>query len=262
MKILLAAKHAPHGPRPIGGVQSWCRTVEAELVRRGHDVQTWGPGQPPPLGGHDLGIIANPTDTARAYDWCKKTLTVCHGIIPAESPTGDNVVYTSEEVRAHWGGDGPIIRQPIDLEFWTPVRSRRRFLTRFSYRGGLPFLPVLAKSLGMIPKHVRNSSAEEARDVLRESACVIATGRAALEAMACGVPVVICDHRSAYQQPLFDPDTTGAMTRNYSGRGGVRPTLDNIKTAVKTAMKNGSMRNHIEENHDVKNVVNELLEVA
>jgi len=260
MKILLAAKHAPHGPRPIGGVQSWCRTVEAELVRRGHDVRTWGPGQPPPLGGHDLGIIANAGDTARAYDWCRKSITICHGIIPAETPPGNNVAFTSEEVRARWAGDGPIIRQPIDLEFWTPVRIRRKFLTRFSYRGGLNFLPVLAKSLGMIPQHVRNSSAEDARKIVRESACVIATGRAALEAMACGVPVVICDHRSSYQQPLLDLDTTGAMERNYSGRGGIKPSMDRVKDAVKTAMKMGSLRAHIEQFHDVKNVTDQLLE--
>ena len=36
MRILIAAKHAPHGNRPIGGVQSWSRTICRELERRGH----------------------------------------------------------------------------------------------------------------------------------------------------------------------------------------------------------------------------------
>ena len=84
MRILLAAKHAPHGKRPIGGVQSWCRTVAQELIQRGHEAVTWGPEQPAPLGVFDLGVIANVGDTSRAFDWCQKTINVCHGIIPAE----------------------------------------------------------------------------------------------------------------------------------------------------------------------------------
>lgn len=262
MRILLAAKHAPYGKHLIGGVQSWCRTVAKELIKRGQYVVTWGPEQVVPLGGFDLGIIANVSDTARALDLCQKNIIVCHGIIPAEAPPGNRAVFTSEEVRDHWGGDGPVIRQPIDLKFWSPVKYDKKYLTRFSYRSGLRFLPSLAASLGLQPNHLRNVHPEQARHIIRQSACVIATGRAALETMACGVPVVICDHRSAYQGPLLDLNTAGAMYRNYSGRGGITPTLANVKQAVGHAIAAEGMRAHVVKHHNVVNIVDQLLEVA
>ena len=262
MKILLAAKHAPHGSRPIGGVQSWCRTVANELTKRGHMVTTWGPEQGVPLGGFDLGIMANVNDTARAFVWCRKTLLVSHGIISAEEPQGENAVFTSEEIRNHWKGTGPVIRQPIDTAFWSPETVQRDYLTRFSYRAGLPFVITMAKAMGLSYRHVKNSSQDEARRTLRKSVCVLATGRAALEAMACDVPVVLCDHRGAYQQPLMDLDVLGAMTRNYSGRGGVRPTNENVREAVEMMIKSPTWRQHVLEHHRVEKIVDELLEVT
>jgi hypothetical protein len=240
-------------------VQSWCTTVASELRRIGHEVTNWGPELSLPAGRFDAGIIANAGDTGVALEKCDRVLAVCHGIIPAEQPPdGVPVAYTSECVRARWGGDGPILRQPIDLDFWTPGHGVR-FLTRFSYRRGLDFLPRLAERMGLQFRHVASLSQVEARAVLQSSACVLATGRAALEAMACGVPVVICDHRSAYQGPLLDPDTLGSMARNYSGRGGVVPRPGNVAEAVQHAMGVGSLRNHVEAHHDVRKVVGEIL---
>jgi hypothetical protein len=261
MRILLAAKHAPHGPRPIGGVQTWCRTVAAELKKRGHDVETWGPGQSTILGGFDLGIMANVQDTHRAWAWCRRHITVCHGIIPAEKPGGGRVVFTSEEVRDHWGEDGPIIRQPIDTEFWSAPWHLSIFLTRFSYRRGLAFVPKLADKLGLRYNHLHNSNEKEVRNQLCQSACVLATGRAALEAMSCNVPVVICDHRAAYQPALMDVHTAQQIHRNYSGRGGVVPVPGLLEGAVVQAMGKGGMRDHVLKHHDVKDVVDQLLEL-
>lgn len=262
MRILLAAKHAPDGPRPIGGVQSWCRTIAGELRKRGHEAITWGPGQPIPVGGFDFGIISNAGDTARAFDWCRQTVNICHGIIPAEQPRIDDLtMYTSEEVRDHWCGAGPIIRQPIDTEFWSPDSwGLKVFLARFSYRSGLGFVMNLATDLNLAYTHIRNEGQEEVRRILRQSGCVLATGRAACEAMACGVPVVICDHRAAYQKPLLNLNIKHSMLQNYSGRGGITPTPDNVRHACEAAMENGSMRDHIKRYHDVKNVVDQLLE--
>src|SRR5688500_11603206 len=232
MRILLAAKHAPDGSRPIGGVQSWCRTVAAELRRCGHEALTWGPEQALPGGRFDVGLIANAGDTGVVTEKCDRALVVCHGIIPAEAPpAGVPVVFTSEGVRAHWDGTGRVIRQPIDLEFWSPGGDRAAGLVRYSYRGGLPWLADVSASLGLPYRHLRGVTPEQARDVLRNAACVLASGRAAVEAMACGVPVVICDHRSAYQGPLLDMDTMDARKRNYSGRGGTEPTPESVGRA-------------------------------
>lgn len=262
MRVLLAAKHAPCGRRPIGGVQSWCTTVAAALNRLGCQVTMWGPELPVPADRFDLGIMANLGDTAPAADRCERVLNVCHGIIPAEKPRGDRVVFTSEGVRDHWGGTGLVVRQPINLDFWSPAGVVRSNLTRFSYRAGLDFVPDLAARMNIGYRHVRNLGSVEVRHLLRRSVCVLATGRAALEAMACGVPVVICDHRSAYQGPLLDPDTLGAMARNYSGRGGVEPTPDIVADAVQAAIARGSLRHHVEKHHDANAVASQLLEAA
>lgn len=262
MKILLAAKCPPNGVRKIGGVQSWCTTVAAELVRLGHSVAYWGPGQDT-TGEYDLGILANWNDVKPIVRRCEQHLTVCHGIIEAEQPPkNDRVVYTSEGVRDYWKREGLIVRQPIDLDFWCPKDAQRRYLTRFSYRSGLGFLPDVARDMGLEFQHVRNVSHERAKECLRQSACVLATGRAALEAMACGVPVVLCDHRSSYQDALLDADILGAMSQNYSGRGGITPTRTNVRLAAVEATEVGSLREHVERYHDVRNVTEELLKVA
>lgn len=263
MRVLLAAKHAPEGSRPIGGVQSWCRTVAAELRRLGHSVEMWGPEQPLPAGRFDLGIVANVADVGTALPLCDRAMAVCHGVIAAEAPpVGMPVAFTSEGVRAHWTGTGPVIRQPIDVDFWEPGSGARAQLLRYSYRRGLGFLGEVANGLGMTFRHMDGVTHEQARSALQAAGCVLASGRAALEAMACGVPVVLCDSRSAYQGPLLDPDVCGAMQRNYSGRGGIVPTPENVAEAVLEAMAEGSRRDWVLAHHDVRDIVPQLLEAA
>lgn len=261
MKILLAAKHAPHGSRPIGGVQTWCRTVCKELQKLGHETHTWGPEQPDP-GNFDFGIIANAQDTSRAFSWCNLVLNVTHGIIAAENPANNYAVHTSEEIKDFWKTDGPIIRQPIDMEFWKPLKTKKKYLTRFSYRSGLPWLANLAKDLKLEYRHVRNMTPLQAREIINQSVCVIATGRAALEAMSCGVPVVICDHRSAYQDPLINTDLYDAMYKNYSGRGGIRPNIGIVKTAIKRSIDEGSLRKHVKSHHESGAITKQILEAS
>lgn len=265
MKILLTAKCPPNGLRKIGGVQSWCTTVGRELVNRGHNVVYAGPKDDLKNQHFDFGILANASSVPLAPVFCDKYVTVCHGIIEAEKPPAIGpVLFTSEGVQAHWGGKGAILRQPIDLDFWRPhdFDLEPSFLTRFSYRSGLSELKLIAKEMDLEYIHLRNASHTIVREHLRQSACVIATGRASLEAMACGVPVVIADHRSSYQGPLLDLDTEGSMARNYSGRGGVVPDYPNLTKAIIDAIDVGSRREHVERFHNVVNVVDYLLRYA
>lgn len=257
MRILLTARHPPNGDIPIGGVQSWCRTVAAELERLGHEVVFWGPRQKA-TGIFDLGIISNYDDSTPVMRLCKQHVVVCHGIIQPEKPPAKNAAFTSEELRDFWKGDGPIIRQPIDLDFWSPNESDREGLVRISYRKGLDFLPAVANAMGMSFRHAADASCETLRELSRKAACVVATGRSALEAMSCGAPVVICDDRP-YQGPLLDPDVMGSMTRNYSGRGGVIPNAVLMIAAIERAMVRGSLRKHVEQHHDARQIVQELL---
>jgi len=142
------------------------------------------------------------------------------------------------------------------------MSKNRNQLLRYSYRRGLGFLGEVAAGMRMTFRQMDGVTPEEARVVLRAAACVLATGRAALEAMACGAPVVICDNRSAYQGQLLDPDLEGAMTRNYSGRGGILPTPENVAEAVLEAMTDGPRRDWVREHHDVREIVPQLLEAA
>jgi hypothetical protein len=235
--------------------------VAAALERQGHEAVMWSPDLPFPAGRFHTGILANAGYIAPAARWCDDVLWVSHGIIPAEEPPQGACAFTSEGVRDHWGRQGPVIRQPIDLDFWTPGPGLRR-LVRYSYRGGLAFLPALAERMGMAFTHLQGVTHEQAREVLRGAACVLATGRAALEAMAVGVPVVILDHRSAYQGPLLDPDTLGSVARNYSGRGGVAPTPATVEAAIRVAVQRGSLRAHVEAHHDASKIAGSLVEMA
>lgn len=260
MRVLLGSKHGPHGSQPIGGVQSWIRTVAAHLARR-HQVVLWDYRDHPPKGRFDLGILAHWRWSGRFARQCDAVVNVSHGIIPEEQPGDVPVVFTSEGVRDHWKREGPVIRQPIDCKFWTPDTSNRDTLTRFSYRHGLEFVPDIALRLGLHYRHAATLPPDQCREVLRRSACVLATGRAALEAMACGAPVVIVDNRE-YQGPLIDPDTLGSMARNYSGRGGVIPNAKNVSEAISQAMVTGSLRHHVLAHHDVSTIAGELFDVA
>lgn len=263
-RILIASKRAPGTPgRRDGGVQTWIATVAAELRRLGHTVHV-ADRTMPAVGSYDVGIFANAPHTARMASACRRVLLVSHGIVPDESPVGwlGPVAFTSEEVRAHWGLQGPVIRQPVDLGFWSPARRpKRRNLIRYANRGGLEWLPHVAHGLSLPFVHVRNATPVQARDMLREAACVLASGRCAVEAMACGAPVVICDDRH-YQGPLLASALVG-MARNYSGRGGEVPTVENVTAAVVLAKSLGSdWRGHAELHHDVQRIVPQLLAEA
>jgi glycosyltransferase involved in cell wall biosynthesis len=257
VRVLIAAKHPPGGKLPIGGVQTWSATVGEELRRLGHEVTFWGPEWPLPDARFDAGILANVMHTRAAEPLCDRVVRFSHGIIPDEAG-GPGYQATSEEVRDRWGCDG-VIRQPLDLRFWTTGNRPRTLLVRHSYRRGLDYLPKLAAARGLSYAHLRGDTPEVVRDTLQRASVVVATGRAAVEAMACGAAVVIADDRP-YQGPLLDPDPIGAMTRNYSGRGGFVPTREAMRQAIEAAR--GDLRAHVEAHHDVRRVTARILECS
>ena len=181
MRILFASKHNYGGKQPVGGVQSWSKTLGQEFVKLGYEVVFWEPRKPAPDGAFDAGIFANVAFTGKLMALCRKTLVVSHGIIEDEMPVGGDVVaYTSEGVKRHWGGAGPIIRQPIDLGFWWQAEAPRKGVVRYSYRDGLEFLGPLCDKMGLPYRHVRGVTHEQAREAMHGASCVLATGRAAI----------------------------------------------------------------------------------
>jgi hypothetical protein len=257
MNILFAAKHIESGDLPIGGVQSWIKTMRAEFERKGHSVTEWQRDMALPKQTFDLGVLANGKYTAPVVPLCARKIGVCHGIVPDEAPANgmDKYYYVSENVRDHWNSDGPILRQPIDLDFWHDAGREREGVVRYSYRDTPTHCPAAAKALGMSYRQVANATHEQARDILQRAKIVFATGRAALEAAACGAPVVIYDNRSTYQPALLDTDFERQMQFSYSGRGGVEPTLADVVQAARSAKP---MRHWVEQHHDVRNIVSRL----
>lgn len=251
MKILLAAKHPPGGKLPFGGVQSWSLTMSDQFTKRGHSVTLWGPEWPLPAGRFDLGILANVKHTHDAAESCDRVVTVSHGIIPDEAPCPFYpALGVSEEVQDCWGIGGKILRQPIDTEFWSPSAVDRDLLVLYSYRApGDLGLAQVAQSLGLGFVWLKNVSPEQARDTLRRAAVVCATGRAALEAMACGAPTAIADHRPYNKKPLLERNLLSAMRTNYSGRGGFVPTGNNLRDHL-DGLIGSDQREHVLKYHD------------
>ena len=260
MRILIAGKYAPDGRRPMGGSQSWIDTVANELKKRGHDVELWEPGRKA-SGIYDLGIIQHLRHTRPVLNFCKRTIQIVHGIIDEEKPGEcDVTAYVSEGVRDHWGGDGPIVRQPIDLEFWRPMGRERSGAIRFSYRKNhLPFAEEACKAMDMGYRQVSDAAPEKARHEMNSARVVYASGRAALEAMACGIPVVIYDNRSSYQKPLMGPRCMmDNMMQSYSGRGGHEPTFNDVRERFLPEPQ----REWVERHHDSRKIVDELMRLT
>jgi len=265
LRVLFTAKHTPSGDTPKGGVQSWIKTIRAEFEEMGHECTEWDSNGRRPKGGFDLGIVANARYFPDVLGMCEKTINVSHGIIPDEAPmpSHSEVMFVSENVREHWLGRGEIIRQPIDLMFWAPIPdvTPEEVLLRYSYRHAeIPGAEVAAK-LGLQYRHVMGVSHAQACVHMAKAKVVLATGRAALEAMSVGRPVVICDHRSAYQGALMCPDIRKAMHFSYSGRGGWFPTSGDLREAVEDAlaMPKGFWRDWVKRHHDSKAIALQLL---
>lgn len=263
--VLLAAKHTPDGRCKVGGVQTWIDTVRTELQKRGYECSTWAWREPIPTRRFDFGIFAHLMHTEPLLGLCDRQLAIAHGVVGVENvPSGSYLRgFTSEEVARSCGAVEPIIRQPIDLDFWKPGPCQYKLapgnFVHYGYRSPVDCHGAAASLLGLRSYHLKRNTKAVIRDILRQAEVVMATGRAACEAMACGARVVICDNRSTYQGPLLDPDTVGAMTRNYSGRGGAEPNAYTLAEAAKAAIARGPMRAHAEQHHDVRKITDQIL---
>lgn len=260
MNILMAGLFTPTGRQPIGGTQTWMKTIADHLP--GHEVHYWEPGQQ--LNGqYDLGIISQVSRTKKAIDHCRNTILVSHGVVKEEKPEPlcDVTLAVSEEVRDHWQLNCDIIRQPIDTTFWSPSpKVNRTLLARFAYRVGETKSKDVAKMCGLTYTQIKGMTQHEARKIIRTSAVVHASGRAALEAMSCGIPTVIYDHRKQYQGEYLEENFLSSMKTNYSGRGGVEnPTLQQVTNTTQTALVCEGYREHIEKYHDAKHIAEKLL---
>lgn len=177
MNILLTALHPAGCPkRPIGGVQSWAATMRDALTAMGHQVDVWGPYLPErKLGQFDAGLFAHWEHTHHLADHCQRVKRISHGIVPDEAGRLAHI-YTSEEVRDYWGGFGVILRQPIDLDFWSPLQYNLRYplMVKHGYYPGLIDLPSIAVKRGWTYIQTVDADPIECRRLLRQASVVIA----------------------------------------------------------------------------------------
>ena len=285
MKVRIA--HPPDIPTK-SGVYTWSETVRQAMVANGHKLWRDGCGCTPDVTIGSVGLHLEPKPVL-GY------LQVCHGIVEPERPpsyprdSGAKTAYVSEEARDYWSfHEGylvqccapsiagkcvcPIILQPINLDFWKPdpsVRQRKRIVRYGYYKGCLnETLQWLAPEIGYQYEHVSNATHHEARAKIREAALVIASGRSALEAAACGVPVLLADDRFYNEQggliegPLADVYPTSNLA-NFSGRAAGHPVTESfLQCEIRVAIESGPCRYLIEENHDSRKIAEQLLEAA
>lgn len=244
----------------IGGTQSWNETVAMELRRRGHSVGTVGRS-----GAASYFDLAIGSQWLPTLSEAGRLVYVSHGIIDHERPPegADAYVAVSEEVRDKWDWPKPptIIRQPIDLDFWHPDTATTPDIDvlRFGYYGGMEWLPGMCRDMGLSFHHMRNETDPLViRHTLWRAGVVIASGRSALEAMACGRPVIVADER-----PYNGGAVIGGLDvrANYSGRGGAPADADLMSRCIETAQQVGGepFRANVESCHDARKIVDQLL---
>jgi glycosyltransferase involved in cell wall biosynthesis len=255
MKILVAN----HWLKKLGGSETFTYTLIGELVRQGHDVSyfTWERGKVSQAiekdfkvshqdsGSYDLILCSHNTTVG----WCRANfqgfiIQTCHGTIPKlEQPhmKADAFVAISKEVELHLlksGVDKPIkvIHNGIDLDRFkhtTIAVQDPHFVLSLSHSEQLnTYLRNYFSS-----RHVHFDALNKYQNpqwsveqVMNLSDLVISCGRGAMEALACGRPVIVMDHRP-YMPPCADGIITPVniddlLFTNFSGRCRMRDPYD------------------------------------
>lgn len=261
----------------IGGTQSWVATVGAEMSRRGYLVTTLdSTGQRgrslsvEHTDRYDLAIVSQNSTFKAARAVSDRVIFVSHGPGELEVPPYGSAnrpdlcpnaeCFVSEELGA------PVIRQPIDTDFWRPYAPTGPpvDVLRVSYYGGMEWLsPLCMQDMGLTFVHISDmSDPKELRGWYNRASVVIASGRSALEAMSCDVPVILADHRPYNgKEPLASSCIPLAMVTNYSCRDGLPITPEGMRTGLSWHLKGGTVgrRDHVMVHHRVEDIVDQLL---
>ena len=243
VKHILVANH--HLDK-VGGTESYTYAMVEELVKRGYQVEyfTFFRGEVSQRleGDFSIGFMSR-----RKYDLilvnhntCVNYLfdkgfiiQTCHGVFPEleqPSPNADAYVAISEEVKNHLqqlGYASRVILNGINLERYRPVQPLHAQLSSvLSLCHSAMANKVLQEAcdgagakLTILDKYT--NPVWEVEEKINEADIVVGVGRSAYEAMACGRPVIIFDHRDYYPScgDGYVKDMIGkSILRNCSGR--------------------------------------------
>jgi len=255
-RILLTNNHLVQP----GGSETWTLTVATELVRRGYDCSVYaieiGPfadAFPCPVtreveGHFDLGLVNHNSCIPAARAACRTVIMTCHGTYPPlEQPVlgADRYVAVSEEVQAHLERQdfsATIIRNPIDCALFAPAApvaaQVRRVLSLCQGVRANELLASLCEREGWTLRTIDDGNrALGIEKLINEADLVVGLGRSAMEAMACGRPVLVFDSRS-YTPYAMDgmvtPDNIDDLVEcNLSGRRyRLEATLDSVAEQI------------------------------
>lgn len=286
-KNILVANHHLHKP---GGTETYTYSIIEELVGRGHQVEyfTFCRGEIAGRIEDNFGVsymrrrrydlILASHNTCVDYLFNKGFLMqTCHGIFPEleqPSPNADAYVTISAEVRDHLKKSGygsKVILNGINLERYNsiiPVKeSLRCVLSLCHSEAAHNLLRTACDKIGaklLVLDKYKNPVWRVAQ-VINEADLVVGVGRSAYEAMACGRPVIVFDHREYYPacgDGYVKDIIERSIYNNCSGRFSNKHfTAEDIETefAKYTASDSLFFRKYAEKNFNIKIAVDRYL---
>ena len=288
VKHILVANH--HLDK-VGGTESYTYAMAEELVKRGYHVEyfTFFRGEVSHrlekdfsirfMSGKKYDLILANHNTCVNYLFGKGfVIQTCHGVFPEleqPSPNADAYVAISEEVKKHLqqlGYTSRVILNGINLERYRllqPLHTQLTCVLSLCHSAmANAALEKACEGVGtkLIVVDKYNNPVWEVEQKINEADIVVGVGRSAYEAMACGRPVIIFDHRDYYPScgDGYVKDRIGeSILNNCSGRDSNRSyTALQLESELrKYDPADGAFFRKFAENRlDIRNSVTEYLD--
>lgn len=247
MRILIAN----HWLKKLGGSETFTYTLIGEMVRQGHQVNYYTSQKGvvsraiekdfkvpfADSGAFDLILCSHNT----MVQYCRSKMTgpiiqTCHGTIPKlEQPChlSDAFVAISEEVKQHLLKSGisnhvELIHNGIDTQRFKPTSIALQWPQSVLSLSHSEQLNNYLKNY-FSSRYVHFEALNKYKnpkwsieEVINMSDLVISCGRGAMEALSCGRPAIVMDHRPympAYAEGLITTENINELLKcNFSGR--------------------------------------------
>lgn len=226
----------------FGGTETWTMTMVKSFRELGHNAHftstngllhnSFKSNFKDLKEFYDLVIINGKSNIPLFRDRGRVSFFISHGILPSqEHPDNgtDIILSVSEEVCESITSKGfkcnGIIRNPIDLNKYKSNRKVNEIKTIgfFDRRRKFPFINEIKKFYNVI--EIGNPPIQNVKDILDKCDLVVATGRAAYEAMALSKNVIVSGNNSGrngnveWMDGLVDDITFYEYRKNnFSGR--------------------------------------------